>query len=1057
MPRARRAAVVFCAAIVITAFISAAGASLAAHAGAAATTVTAAVTQDADIPADVGLHTVEDQIAMAGATGFLHLYNGSSQYLWTDYATGTTVPVPALAQASFSPAGGDSVFIRGAINTADDLTMLDLATMTAQKWSFPTGYAELAEGGDSALAFTKSGGVGSWHVLAFGQDGTAASDTTVSGPPADAVLGVSQHGPADAAGMIVRWNIGAIGGPNEYGLLNLADATVMPIPGATGQPIALTTDRVVFYDSATEQVSVYSRAGLLDGSTTAAQTVTLPGASGYDEVALAGDHVLAVPATSCLSCGYTIGPVLDVPLSGAASGQPLPQAQTGPGGSIAQAPDDSVLAVGGTGPADWSVRRLAVDASDTVTNAPMLTLTGPLANAGLTITNGLVQHIEAYAAPDGTTRYQLFNHPLVVTGGPALDGGVLASPLPCGTGAACVLAFGNDGYGTSYLSSQTAGAVTLREQFGASISSLSVTLPSASGTIVDASPEYVIVDGVNPARQYLAEPNYERVDSSGPVTGAALWFDTLWRADGAGLLQATDLDTGVASKPVPTGANCAASEIQATQRWLYWSCGRSGPAGVYDQQAKVHFAVPAGPMLLGDGYLVQRDSVTGDLVMYDVHADAVAEPVTLASNVPGGPAASSSASADPVADGRGITWAVDKHSGDVAYVAADDSVHVVNAAVPAAPPVIVAPTAAQLVAVPGFSPSKNGGWTQWVTLSRPVTSWTLTFRKAGTGAVVHTESGGATIEPFLSWNGYLPNGTVAYSGTYDWSLSVTTPGSTTPVTVPGSTQVVECGQIPFRSYDCDGASALLAVNGPGGYSHWYNGTANGGLSDNGATDDWSLCSGGLCDTAIVPFGDINGDGRADLLVRTGNGQLRAYLGIGQSYFNPGGGIKSISLGSGWNSYNALVYAGDLNRDGHPDLVARDSAGRLWLFASTGTGRFHTRALIGSGWGGYVKLIGAGDLTGDGVGDLLAIDKAGVMWLFVGNGHGGFLPTRYKVGYGWSAYNAVIGVGDLSGDGCNDVVARDTHGTLWRFNGNCKGGLAKPVTISTGWQKYKGLF
>jgi hypothetical protein len=49
------------------------------------------------------------------------------------------------------------------------------------------------------------------------------------------------------------------------------------------------------------------------------------------------------------------------------------------------------------------------------------------------------------------------------------------------------------------------------------------------------------------------------------------------------------------------------------------------------------------------------------------------------------------------------------------------------------------------------------------------------------------------------------------------------------------------------------------------------------------------------------------------------------------------------------------------------------------------------------------------------------------------------------------------VGDLSGDGCNDLVARDTHGTLWRFNGNCKGGFARPVKISTGWQKYQALF
>lgn len=79
-----------------------------------------------------------------------------------------------------------------------------------------------------------------------------------------------------------------------------------------------------------------------------------------------------------------------------------------------------------------------------------------------------------------------------------------------------------------------------------------------------------------------------------------------------------------------------------------------------------------------------------------------------------------------------------------------------------------------------------------------------------------------------------------------------------------------------------------------------------------------------------------------------------------------------------------------------------------------------------------------------------------MWLFKGNGHGGFEPRR-RVSSGWSRYNAVIGIGDLSIDGCNDLVARDNHGALWRFDGNCRGGFARPVKISGGWGKYQALF
>lgn len=1013
-----------------------------------------AVRQVAVIPQDAAPATIDDDIGMAGATGFLHRYNFGSQYLWTDYATGRTVPVPALAGSiGVRPAGGDRV---AAVN-GNTITETDLASMATQRWTMPAGYSALGVSGNSVLALGKSGtGNGSaLYLLNFASAG-ADTVTQVTGLPAGATLFTNQVTIVDAAAMIVRYGVS---GTTRYGLLALATAAVTPIPATAGAPVALSANWVGVYDATSGAVRVYSRAGLLDGTDNTATTVTLPGVSGGYEMAFAGDHVIAVPRTAeCAYCGYTVKPALDVPLSGAAAVEALPEAQTGTG-ALAQGPDGAALAVGGTGAADWSVHQLTAGAGGQLNDSALLHLTGPMANAGLTISQGLVRHVEAQPVPGGTPAYLLFNHLIVPDGGqfagssPHVAGGRLPAALPCAASASCLRTADGNGYGTSFLAADTATSVNLREVIDANTSSMTLSLGSAGGTIADAGLSYVIVNGVSPARQYLVDVGHRQV-STGPVTGAALWFDTLWRSDGRGRLRASNLDTSTSATPVATRANCTASEIQATQRWIYWSCGTNGPAGVYDLRTRAEITVPAGPMLLGDGYLVHRDPSTGDLVSYDVHADSVAAPVTLATGVPAAPAGSGAAPTDS----RNITWAVDKYSGDVAYVAPDDSVHVLSAGVPATPAALTFPPGAWLSNGSVYF-GKNGAWTQNVLLSRPVTSWTLTVRAAGTSHVVHTQSGGgARIGFWVTWNGRLGNGTKAYSGRYTWSLTVHSADSATATTVPGSTLTVFCGQIPYRSYDCDGAPGLLAdLGGTAGESHWYEGHAfNGKLRDNGYTENWPLCSYTYCVSAIVPFGDISGDGYADVLVRYRTGKLVAYLGIGQGDYNPDGGKKPVSLGTGWNAYRTLAYPGDLTSDGKPDLVGRDTAGRLWLFAGNGKGGFKKRVRIGGSWGGYPRLSGGGDLTGDGTGDLLAVDKAGVMWLFPGNGHGGF-KKRVRVSSGWSKYNAVIGIGDLSGRGCDDLVARDRNGTMWRFDGNCKGGFAAPVKIGTGWSKYKGLF
>ena len=205
----------------------------------------------------------------------------------------------------------------------------------------------------------------------------------------------------------------------------------------------------------------------------------------------------------------------------------------------------------------------------------------------------------------------------------------------------------------------------------------------------------------------------------------------------------------------------------------------------------------------------------------------------------------------------------------------------------------------------------------------------------------------------------------------------------------------------------------------------------------------------------MPFGDLNGDGCNDVLVRMTDGTLRGYRpDCGKA---PTPSTPYTPLGSGWGAYNVLTSPGDLTGDGRADLIARKtSTGDIHLFAATGDGKLKAGVKIRSGWT-YTHIVGAGDLTGDGHGDLLARDRSGELWRYDGTAAGQF-RNRVLVFSDWGAsYNAIVGVGDVTGDGRADLVERDTAGNLYRNNGNGKGTFTGRTKIGTGWGGYKGLF
>ncbi|MFH8929327.1 FG-GAP repeat domain-containing protein [Streptomyces pristinaespiralis] len=193
---------------------------------------------------------------------------------------------------------------------------------------------------------------------------------------------------------------------------------------------------------------------------------------------------------------------------------------------------------------------------------------------------------------------------------------------------------------------------------------------------------------------------------------------------------------------------------------------------------------------------------------------------------------------------------------------------------------------------------------------------------------------------------------------------------------------------------------------------------------------------------------FDGDGFADL--------IEVYEGTLYNYNDMAGdGV----VGSGWGIYNSLVGPGDLSGDGKGDLIARDSAGVLWLYRGYGTGAgFASRTKIGSGWGQFSVLTGAGDVDGDGRADLIARATDGKLYLYSGTGVASS-PFKAKklVGSGWNTYNKLVAPGDMNGDGRGDLVGRNSDGNLYRYDANGRGGFNAKVLVGSGWNTYNGLF
>ena len=200
-----------------------------------------------------------------------------------------------------------------------------------------------------------------------------------------------------------------------------------------------------------------------------------------------------------------------------------------------------------------------------------------------------------------------------------------------------------------------------------------------------------------------------------------------------------------------------------------------------------------------------------------------------------------------------------------------------------------------------------------------------------------------------------------------------------------------------------------------------------------------------------PANDFNGDGRSDMLWRADSGDINVQLGARTGGFSGAGFAQAADLG--WQ----VAGTGDFNGDGHADILWRNGAGVItdWLGGTNA-------AFAGNLQNAYAApppdwhIAGTGDFNGDGRDDILWRNDAGVITDWLGGANGGFTGNLANAGATVAQSWHIAGTGDFNGDGRDDILWRDDTGTVTDWLGTASGGFVgnfdnANVSLTTDWQ------
>ena len=166
----------------------------------------------------------------------------------------------------------------------------------------------------------------------------------------------------------------------------------------------------------------------------------------------------------------------------------------------------------------------------------------------------------------------------------------------------------------------------------------------------------------------------------------------------------------------------------------------------------------------------------------------------------------------------------------------------------------------------------------------------------------------------------------------------------------------------------------------------------------------------------VTTADVNGDGKADIIVVNGNSSsVGVLLGNGSGGF---GTQTTYATGAGPSS----VTTADETGDGKADIItANYNSNNVSVLLGNGSGGFGTQTTYGVGSTPY--SVTTADVNGDGKADIIVVNyNSNSVSVLLGDGSGGF-GTQTTYATGSRPYSATTA--DVNGDGKADIIVANS--------------------------------